>query len=248
MKSVQKFILLVLMLAGLAGVRFMKKSHTQSAEIVVGTSADFPPFSYIDQSAAIVGFDIDLIREIFARLSLQYRLENMPFETLLPQMQFGSIDLIAAGMSPTPERAARILFSKPYLSADPLVIVTRADSTISSLADLSGKEVAVNQGYVADMQLSARPEIKLLRLPGMSDALLALTHGKVEAFVTGARTVKPLKQVHGDLRVVPINELQESTALGISRQRPELREKIDEVLETMAQDGTLSALMEKWQI
>lgn len=242
--------MIILLATAVVTVRYFKKPNTAIQEIVVGTSADYPPFSFIDTSGSIVGFDIDLIKEIFKRLDQPYRLENMPFETLLPQMQFGSIDVIATGMSPTPERAARILFSKSYLQEDPLTIVALADSNIHSLEDLYGKQVAVNQGYVADMRLSEKPEITLIRLPSISDALLALKHGKVAAFVTGARTIKPLQETLGNtvFKTIPIPEMQEETALGISKNKPELAQKIDMILQEMAADGTLATLAEKWKL
>ncbi len=236
----------------MASIRYFKKpKSTVPAEVVVGTSADFPPFSFIDQAGSLTGFDIDLIDEIFKRLALAYRIENMPFESLLPQMQFGSVDMIAAGMSPTPERAARIIFSDAYLQADPLTIVSLAThNTIHSIEDLAGKTVAVNQGYVADMKLSERSEIVLLRLPSISDAILALQHGKADAFVTGARTVKPLKATLGEtaLQVTPIEQIQEITALGISKKLPHLAERVNTVLQQMHDDGTLTVLQEKWHL
>lgn len=236
----------------MASIRYFKKpKSTVPTEVVVGTSADFPPFSFIDQTGNLTGFDIDLIDEVFKRLALAYRIENMPFESLLPQMQFGSVDMIAAGMSPTPERAARIIFSDAYLQADPLTIVSlAAHNTINSIEDLAGKIVAVNQGYVADMKLSERPEIVLLRLPSISDAILALQHGKADAFVTGARTVKPLKDTLGetDLQVTPIEQMQEITALGISKKLPHLAERVNTMLQQMRDDGTLTMLQEKWHL
>jgi ABC-type amino acid transport substrate-binding protein len=253
MKSLQKIIMILMVATSVATIRYCSKPQIRDVKelVVVGTSADFAPFSFIDDTGTIAGFDIDLLCEIFTRLKTAYRLDNMPFETLLTRMQFGSIDMIAAGMSHTPERAARVLFSTPYIEADPLAIITlSSNKTINSLNDLSGKNVAVNQGYVADLQLSQKPEINLLRLPSMSDALLALKHGKVDAFVTGGGTVKPLQDALGAsaITVTPIPELQEFTALGISKKSPALKEKIDAVLQQMRDDGTLAALKEKWHL
>ncbi|MBY0109669.1 MAG: transporter substrate-binding domain-containing protein [Candidatus Babeliaceae bacterium] len=251
MKSLQKIIMILMVATAVATIRYCSKPTRRNSEIVVGTSADFAPFSFIDNSGTIVGFDIDLIKEIFSRLQTEYHFENMPFETLLTQMQFGSIDVIAAGMSHTPERAEHVLFSTPYIEADPLVIVTLSNNkTINSVNDLSGKNVAVNQGYVADLQLSQKPEINLLRLPSISDAVLALKHGKVQAFVTGGGTIKPLQDALGSeaIRLISIPELQEYTALGISKKSPQLKEKIDMVLQEMQKDGTLTVLKEKWHL
>jgi len=252
MKSLQKIIMIIMVATTVATIRYCSKPKNRNPEeIIIGTSADFAPFSFIDGTGNIAGFDIDLINELFTRLQIVYHLENMPFETLLTQMQFGSIDLIAAGMSHTPERAARVLFSTPYIEADPLAIITlSSNKTINSLTDLYGKTVAVNQGYVADLQLSQQPEINLLRLPSMSDALLALKHGKIDAFVTGGGTIKPLQDALGSetITVTPIPELQEYTALGISKKLPQLKEKIDTVIQEMQNDGTLARLKEKWHL
>ncbi len=245
--------MVIMVATSIATIRYCSKPQSRQDKelVVVGTSADFAPFSFIDETGAIAGFDIDLLCAIFTRLKTAYTLKNMPFETLLTQMQFGSIDLIAAGMSQTPERSARILFSTPYIEADPLVIITLANNkTINSFNDLSGKNVAVNQGYVADLQLSKSSDINLLRLPSTSDVLLALKHGKVDAFVTGGGTVKPLLDALGEktIRVIRIPELQEYTALGISKKSPVLKEKIDAVLQEMREDGSLAALKEKWHL
>lgn len=250
MQYLKKVITVFLVVTVVAIIRHCSRSKSRSLEeIVVGTSADFAPFSFIDTTGAIVGFDIDLLHEVFERLHIRYHVENMPFETLLTQIQFGGIDLIAAGMSPTPERESRILFSTPYLQAEPLVIVTLHGKPLT-LGDLAGKTVAVNQGYVADMQLSHRQEINLLRLPSVSDALLALKHGKVDAFVTGGSTVRPLQDALGKeaIDITPIAELHENLSLGISKKHPELKAKIDTVLQELRDDGTLAKLKEKWQL
>lgn len=252
MKSLQKIIMIIMVATTVATIRYCSKPKDRSKkEMVVGTSADFAPFSLIDGTGNIVGFDIDLIHEICTRLQIAYRLENMPFETLLTQMQFGSIDIIAAGMSPTPEREARVLFSIPYLVADPMIAVTlNGFANIGSLEDLAEKNVAVIQGYVADLQLSQKPEIKLLRLPSMSDALLALKNGKVDAFVTGGGTMNPLIDALGkdNVKTTPLKELQENTAFGISKKYPELKDKIDGILKELETDGTLAQLKAKWRL
>lgn len=250
MQRLKKIIGVFLVVAIVALIRHCSRAKSCALqEIVVGTSADFTPFSFIDTTGVIVGFDLDLLHEVFERLRMRYHVKNMPFETLLTQMQFGGIDVIAAGMSPTPEREARILFSTPYLQAEPLVIVTLRDKPLT-LDELEGKMVAVNQGYVADMQLSQRQGINLLRLPSVSDALLALKHGKVDAFVTGGSTVKPLQDALGSeaIDIIPIAELHENLAFGISKNHPELKSKIDTVLQELRDDGTLARLKEKWHL
>ena len=119
----------------------IKKTADEAKVLVVGTSADFPPFSFVENDQ-IVGFDIDLIHEIGKRLQQQITLKNMPFGTLLPTLQLGQIQVIAAGLSATPERAQHVLFTSPYLDHNPFVIVSLATNPAKTITDLhSGKRL-----------------------------------------------------------------------------------------------------------
>lgn len=107
---------------------FSKKQPIRVADesvLMVGTAAEFPPFEFI-KNDEIVGFDIDLIKEVAQRLEKKLVLKDMPFTTLIPQLQNGSLHILAAGLTPTPERARVMLFTKPYLETDSLVVITLA--------------------------------------------------------------------------------------------------------------------------
>ena len=151
--------------------------------LIVGTSADFPNFSFRDKDNTIVGFDIDVIKEVTKRLGMELDLQDRPFGLLLPQIELGQIHAIAAGMTPTEERAKRVTFSKVYLSGNPLLVVSSAKNpAITDLEDLKGKDVIVNTGYTADFYMSKVPNVNLIRLTKVADALAALEQGKGYAF------------------------------------------------------------------
>src|SRR5216684_1957016 len=89
--------------------------------IIVGTNAEFQPFSF-KQDETVTGFDIDVITEVLKRLNKKMVIKDMPFDALLPEIQLGNIHVIAAGITPTPERSQRALFTRPHLAAgNPLV-------------------------------------------------------------------------------------------------------------------------------
>lgn len=218
--------------------------------LVVGTSADFQPMSF-KKDGKIVGFDIDLINEIGKRLNKPITMQDMPFEVLLPQMQLGTVHVIAAGMSATPERAQRVSFSKPYITDNPLVAVTRIqDGKLASFDALKTKKVVVNQGYLADMELSKIPGIELTRLPSVADALLSLDARRSDVFVTAASSIKPVIEAGGagKYALFILEETDENTALAISKEYPELAKQIDIILDEMSTDGTLNALKQKWHL
>ena len=81
--------------------------------LVMGTNAGFKPFEY-KQGNEIVGFDVDLAKEIARSVNKELKIEDMAFDGLLPALESGQIDMAVAGMSVTPERAKNALFSEPY--------------------------------------------------------------------------------------------------------------------------------------
>lgn len=219
--------------------------------LIVGTSADFPPFSFRDRDNSIVGFDIDVVKEVAKRVNKEVDIQDRPFGTLLPQLELGHIHVIAAGMTPTIERAKRVRFTKTYLEANPLLIVTPSNvPRATSIEDLKGKDVIVNTGYTADLYMSKLPDINLIRLPKVADALNALDQGKAYAFVTASFTLQPYikenKDKYGYLR---LEETDEQNALALAKQLPEdFVNEVQKALDAMQADGTLDALKQKWAV
>ena len=144
--------------------------------LIVGTSADYPPYASINlETNEIIGFDIDIIQEVAQRLNKKIIIKDMPFNYLLFDLYFGHIDVVAAGLTPSEEKEKSISFSKPYLSGDPLIVVTnKKNDPITVISDLYGKTVAVNTGYTSDIHLSQIPQIKLKHLKATADAIMAL--------------------------------------------------------------------------
>ena len=249
----KKILLIIAIVVASFTVFYLKKARhaptfTASDTIIVGTSADFKPFSF-KEGDEIVGFDIDLINEIGKRLNKKIELKDMPFEILLPQIQLGSIQVVAAGMSSTPERAKRAIFSKPYITGTPLVAVTLAkNGPIKNFDELKTKQIIVNQGYVADTELSKIAGMNLTRLNSVVDALMSLDAGRGDAFVTALSSIKPALDArgHGSYALFVLENTEENTALVISKEYPELAQHIDTTLDAMVADGTLNALKQKW--
>lgn len=245
-------ILFLIVIAGISTSYYMLKkktcaADTDSTRLIVGTSADFPPFSFI-KDGEIVGFDIDLAREVCNRLNKKMELKDMPFDTLVPQLQLGRMQMIAAGMTATPERTERVNFTKPYLVGEPLVVITLAKNPITALNQLQTKNVVVNEGYTADTYMSKQEGIVLKRLPNISDAFMALNSGRAYAFVTARNSVKTFFDQHGigkySMFIIP--NTAENSALVISKKFPELLPCVQQALDALETDGTLQALKVKW--
>lgn len=216
----------------------------------VGTSADYPPFSFID-NGQYVGFDIDLIREISKRLNYTVEITDMPFKTLLPAIQAGAIDVIASGLSETEERAKQVLFLPPHLTGGVLVILTKGHVITKGVADLKGKEVIVNDGFTAAQYMQAFPEVHLQYLKSTAEALAALNANRAFAFVTSKNALSDFFKHYpqsSDFNVFPIEGTGEEASLAVSKHNTKLFEEAKRVLLEMQQDGSIEQLKRKWGV
>jgi polar amino acid transport system substrate-binding protein len=245
-------ILISLLIASIAFMWITKKKPAQTydpTKIIVGTNAEYPPFSFV-KNDTIVGFDIDIAQEVCKRLNKKMVLIDMPFDALLPKIQLGTIQLVAAGMTITPERSKRVIFTRPYLTNDPLLIISLTNNPVASLADLQGKDVVVNDGYTADNFMSQQKGPILHRLSTPAEALLALRSGRAYAYVTARSTIKPFFDQYGEheFQVTTIPDISDSYSLIISPQYPELLVPVQEALDAMEKDGTLALFKTKWDV
>lgn len=226
-------------------ILFLLSINSLSATLIVGTNAEFKPFCFIENDQ-IVGFDIDIAKQVCKHLDVEMKIKDMPFDAIIPEITLGQVHFAAAGMSYTPERAKRVLFSSSYLSEDPLVIVTLGKKL--TLEDLPGKQVVVNEGYVADTFLSDRPGVTLIRLPTIADGFLALKLKRADAFVTAKSTFTSFSATQPALELssTVIEGTDQTCALVISKKYPELQEKIQAALDQMQADGTIDTIKTKW--
>jgi arginine/lysine/histidine transporter system substrate-binding protein len=167
--------------------------RAQADTILIGTNAEFPPFSFISQDQ-IVGFDIDIAKEVAKRLHKKTEFHNMSFEALIPEIQLGNIHVIAAGMTPTEERSKRVFFTDPHFSGDPLVIVQLKDhEPITTSEDLKNKTVIVNQGYTSDRYISGISGVETIRIssPLISNGILTLKGSNADAYIASLSSLQP---------------------------------------------------------
>ncbi|HLE76363.1 MAG TPA: transporter substrate-binding domain-containing protein [Candidatus Babeliales bacterium] len=250
--------LILLLVVTVSGIWFFSKTPTTTriAEpaieaLIVGTNAEYPPFSFIEKDQ-IVGFDIDVITELAKRLKKSVTLTNMSFEALIPELQLGSIHMIAGGITPTPEREKRALFTLPHLEDDALMAVQKAGAQpITHAADLTHKVVVVNQGYSSDHYVSDIETSEVVRIssPLVSTGLLTLDSGQADVYIASKNALQPfLAQKSEHYVVTPLEGTGESYALAISKKYPQLHSQIQSTLSAMIKDGTVAQLQKKWKL
>jgi arginine/lysine/histidine transporter system substrate-binding protein len=254
MKKLLTTLLAAILIFSYAWYRQRKTLDSLDTTLIVGTSADFAPFSFRDKDNAIVGLDIDIVQELAKRLNKQLELKDRPFNALLPDIELGNIQIIAAGITPTDKRAESVHFTQPHVTGNPLVVVTLPKNPpIKDLTELKDKKIAVNTGYISDAYMSELGGFNLLRLPKVADAFTALENGKVDAFVVSKYTLQPylnsLPEEKALLTTFELKETDEKYALALSKKLPAAYvQKIKDTLTSMQSDGTIDKLKQKWSI
>lgn len=234
------------------------RENRELRTLIIGTNTEYEPFSYVDECGVITGLDVELAYAVARKLGLKPQIENMSFNALVPALQTGRVQVIAAGITPTKDRARYVDFARSHVLSDenPLVIVSPASKPITSLDALAGKTIAVNLGYASDYAMTnlecTIPSMTIMRLGSgyINEGFMALNSGRASGFVAAYIAVKPLlKQAHeSEYHVEKISQLGESSALVISPHYKDLTEHINQAIEELEVDGTLEALKKQFGI
>lgn len=217
--------------------------------LFVGTNAEYAPFSFMEDNQ-IVGFDIDLITEIAKVLGKTIEIHDMPFDALIPALQTGQLQIIAAGITPTEKRAQQVNFTKPYLKGDQLLIVSSAEAPLTTIDKLKNKKVAVNEGFTADYYMSGIKGPQLVRFASPIESFMALASGRIDALVAAENSVNPFLTHYGAQKfsVAKIPDTTDEYALALSKKYPELVVQIQSAIDQLEANGTLDTLKQKWKL
>lgn len=266
MKKFKKFMALSLALVTAVAFSACGSSKTDGAgsadgqsgsnsEVVykVGTEPTFPPFDTTDDAGNIVGFDMDLITAIGEDQGFKVEFQNLQFDALVPALQSGQIDIIAAGMNgEDEERRKQVDFSDPYYDSGLVVAVKNDNTTINGIDDLtSDMKVAAQIGTTgADKATELKEEGKVadaVILNGLDTAMMQLINGDVQAVIND----KPVTQAYIDkqpdkIKIVGDVMNAEAYAIAVQKGNSELLGKINTGLQNLKDNGKFDEIFNKW--
>jgi polar amino acid transport system substrate-binding protein len=218
-----------------------KIGDIQSAgKIVLGTSADYPPYEFIaeiDGNLEVVGFDIDIAREIANDLGVELEIRDMDFDGLLAALVAGNIDFIVAGMVPTEVRKESVDFSINYYSAEQRFLVRAADAAeLTSIESLAGKRIGAQistvQEQIATEQIMDPAELRFLSR--INDLVLELKSDRIDGIVLVGPVAASYANADAQLELSEITFGQEDgIAIAIAKGNDDLTESINATLERL---------------
>ena len=237
-----------------SGSQTGKETNVKNDEktFVVGLDDSFPPMGFRDKSNEIVGFDVDLAKEVAKRLNMEPKFQVINWDTKEMELDNDKIDCIWNGLTITDERKKQMDFTKPYLENDQ-VIVVKKDSSIKKIADLQGKSVGCQKGSSAYDALMADAISKQIKdgKPVEFDENVScfqdLDSGRIEAMVVDsvvARYYITENKMNFDILSESLSP--EQYGIAVKKGNTELRDKIQKTFDEMVNDGTAGKISEKW--
>lgn len=248
MKKIIALVLLVT-LALLAFTSCGTKGKTlaevkEAGKLVVATSPDFPPFENLE-GENIVGIEVDILKLICEELDVELELQNVLFDSVLPGVKSGKYDCGMSGISVTPKRQKSVLFTDAYCLAAQCIVV-KADSTITSKADLEGKTIVVQSGTTAEEYCLAQ-NYTVESLESNPDAKTSLTSGRVDAWVVDDLTAAEMCKGDDTVKILDEAMTTEPYAFAFAFGSEDLVEQINKILADLMADGTIKAIFDKYE-
>ncbi|MBE6753911.1 MAG: transporter substrate-binding domain-containing protein [Ruminococcaceae bacterium] len=254
MKRILAAILVVLMVVSLAACTGANNAADDDAANVlkVGMECNYAPYNWsqtenTDGSLPIAnvddmytnGYDVQVAKNIADSLGMELEIYAYEWDSLVPAVQSGKLDMIIAGMSPTDERKEVIDFSDLYYVSN-LVVITKGDALkdVQSIADLDGKKIAAQSGTSHLEALSAQTKAEVNELADFSTMLIALNAGTIDGYIAEEPTAMAICTEGSDYSYValvngetgfdiPVED--SSIAVGVKKDS-ELKDKINAYL------------------
>ena len=233
-----------------AGSEAESKEETEAAEseaaggvLVMATNAEFPPYEY-HEGQEIVGIDVDIAKAIAAELGMELEIEDVAFDSIIPEITSGKADIGLAGITVTEDRKGSVDFSDTYAKASQMIIV-KEDSEIAGPEDLKGVVVGVQLGTTGDLYVSdlEADGTTVERYNKGFEAVQALSQGKIDAVVIDGEPAKTFVSETEGLKMLDEAFTEEEYAIAVKKGNTELLDKVNAALASLEEKGTLDEII-----
>jgi len=225
----------------------------------VGMDASFPPFESIAADGTLVGFDVDLARELGRRLGVEVQfVANLPYDGLYDALTVGQVDVVISALVVNPARRGDFAYSRAYFDAGQVLVTPdrpgagpgTCQAPVAGMADMAGCTVAVELGTQGDLEARkwARrlADLTIVTCQTADEALTTVRAGEADAAVVDHVSALMAIERGGQLTVVGQPVSGDPYAVAVRRQSQHLLRAIDEALTEMEEDGTIDRLTARW--
>lgn len=262
MKKIRIILAFLLVAIGLTGCESVQKEAntadtwskiSKKKQVVIGLDDSFVPMGFTQKNGKLTGYDVDLAREVFKQYGINVSFQTIDWSMNATELRNGTIDLIWNGYSITKEREKKVMFSRPYLKNQQILVVKK-NSGIHDFAQMKTKEIGMQTGSTAEQWYEGNQKVlkakKVVLYDQIPNSFLDLNAGRIQGilldevyanyYISHMSNSKDYRVIENDR--VPADYF----AVGMRKGDKTMRKKIDHALEVLQKNGKLEKLNEKW--
>ncbi|MDJ0820849.1 MAG: transporter substrate-binding domain-containing protein [Paracoccaceae bacterium] len=210
----------------------------------MGTEGAYPPYNFINDAGEVDGFERELGDELCKRAELTCEWVTNEWDSIIPNLVSGNYDTIIAGMSITAERDEVIDFTQNYTQPDPSAYLALDGASV----DFGGAVIAA-QANTIQASFIAEQGWTLVEFATPDETVAAVRNGEADAVLADASYLAPIADENADLALLDQKELiGGGVGMGLRESDGELKAKFDMAIQSMKDDGSLNALIAKWEV
>lgn len=218
-------------------------------ELVIATEGVWEPWNFHDESGELVGYDIEIAKEMCARMGLRAKFLEIEWERLLNSLEKRECDIVMNGVAVTPERQARFYYTDPYAFGQSVLIARKDNNAIESFEDLAGKTSANSQGSTYEEIATKYGAIPIV-IDTFEETVNLLLENRVDTTINSFFTFSYYMKNNPNaaIKVVAVYDQVYQIAIPCRRnpQNLTLLLEMNKALESMRSDGTLERISLKY--
>lgn len=255
MKKIFLLLLIIFVVSGCGGEKKSESVNSMKYDrtIVIGID-EFAPFGFMDERGEIVGFDVDLAKEVAKRMGTKVEFKVIDWNNKEAEITSRNIDMIWNGLDIIEDYKRYMIFSKPYMDNRQIIAVAKDNpEDIHVLGDLEGKIVATQAGSNSEDYIDSDDALrksfaafKTYRTIG--EGFEGLNKGKFDALIVDEVAARYEKNKnHGAFDIVEVMVGSPTKfGIGFSKGNTELRDRVQKVFDEMIKDGTAKEISQRW--
>ncbi len=234
-----KLILTTAAMALSAGMA-LAESHSV---VRMGTEGAYAPWNFINDAGEVDGFERELGDELCARAELTCEWVTNDWASIIPNLVSGNYDTIIAGMSINDKRDEVIDFTQNYTLPDPSAYLALSADVDPASGVIAAQSTTIQSSFIAEKGWT------LVEFATPEETVAAVKNGEADAVLADKSYLTPFAEDDPDLVLLEQEELiGGGVGMGIRESDGELREKFNAAIQSMKDDGSLNALIVKWEI
>ena len=220
----------------------------KSGKLVIAMEGQWAPWTYHDESGALVGYDTEVGMAIAEKLGVEAEFVEGEWDGLFVGLDNGTYDMIINGVDVTEERSKKYDFTTPYAYDHTVIIVPEDNADITSFEDLSGKKTTNSLGSTyADMAASFGAEVA--NVDTLSETIDMIIAGRADATLNAETSYYDYMSQHPDAKIKIAAVTDEANQIAIPLRKEgsaALKEAVDNAIEELRAEGKLAELSMKY--